>query len=249
MTQWFDRGDGVRLAYEFREGCGPVLVFLPGYRSDRLGGKAVALDEWCARQGRAMLRLDYAGHGASEGIFEDGTIGGWTADAAAVIEAVVLGDLVLVGSSMGGWIALLLAGRLAGRLGARVKGVVLIAPAPDFSEELMWAGFSGEEKRAMMEEGGVRMPNPYGEDYVVSRGFIEDGRRHLVMGARIAIGAPVRLMHGQRDDSVPWQTSLRIMELLDSDDVRVTLIKDGDHRLSRPGDIGVLLGFFGEDGL
>ena len=242
MLQGCEAADGVKLAYRLRPGAGPVTVFLPGYRSDMMGGKALALDEACAGQGRAMLRLDYAGHGESEGVFEQGTIGRWAEDAATVIRAACDGPLILVGSSMGGWIALL----LARALGERVHGLVLIAPAPDFTEELMWRDLTPDQRRQVMEQGGVHLPNPYGDPYWVSRDFIEDGRQHLLLNAPIAITAPTRLLHGQRDASVPWQTSLRIAERLVSDDVRVTLIKDGDHRLSRPQDLALLIGAVGE---
>jgi pimeloyl-ACP methyl ester carboxylesterase len=236
MMRWLEQDDGVRLAYRWRVGAGPALVFLPGYRSDMLGGKAVALDQWCESTGRALLRLDYSGHGESEGVFETGTIGRWAADARAVIEAVVPGEKILVGSSMGGWIALLLARELSG-----LKGLVLIAPAPDFSEELMWGGLSEAQRRTVMEQGGVHLPNPYGDPYWVSRAFIEDGRRHLLLGDAIAVRVPVRLLQGQEDASVPWQTSLRIAEKLQSRDVRISLIKDGDHRLSRAQDLALLV--------
>jgi len=244
LAEWLDRGDGVRLAFERREGSGPTLVFLPGYRSDMTGGKALALDAHCASTGRAMLRLDYSGHGQSQGKFEDGTIGRWTDDAACLIERLVSGELVLVGSSMGGWIALLLAQRIP-----RVAGLALVAPAPDFSEELIWGGLDPAQRHAVMEQGGVELSNPYGDPYLVTRGFIEDGRRHLVMGDEIAIECPIRLLHGQADASVPWQTSLRIAGLVRSSDVQITLVKDGDHRLSRAQDIALLLNFFGQNGL
>ena len=244
MPEWLDRGDGVRLAYEQRPGKGPALVFLPGYRSDMQGTKALALDAHCASAGRAMLRLDYSGHGKSGGSFADGTIGRWTEDAVLLIERLVPGELVLVGSSMGGWIALLLARRLA-----RVAGLVLVAPAPDFSEELIWAGLDAAGRRQVMNQGSVELPNPYGEPYLVTRALIEDGRRHLLLGDPIAVTAPIRILHGQADTSVPWQTSLRIAERVQTADVRITLVKDGDHRLSRPQDLAALVGFFGQYGL
>ena len=244
MADWLDRGDGVRLAYAKRAGRSPALVFLPGYRSDMTGTKALALDAYCAETGRAMVRLDYSGHGSSEGKFEDGTIGRWTNDASQLIERVIPGEMVLVGSSMGGWIALLLARRLT-----RVAGLVLVAPAPDFSEELMWASLSKTQRHQVMEQGGMELPNPYGDPYILTRAFIEDGRQHLLLNGEIAVDVPIRLLHGQTDTSVPWRTSLRIAELVRSRDVRITLVKDGDHRMSRPGDIALLLGFFGQDGL
>ena len=232
-----DRGDGVHLAWELLPGDGPMVVFLPGYRSDMAGAKAVAVAEWCRVHGRACLRLDYSGHGASDGVFTDGTIGRWTADALAVVGALTDGDVVLVGSSMGGWIMLLLA--LA--MPDRVAGLVGVAAAPDFTEALMWASMMPAERATLERDGVLMVPSAYGEPTPVTLGLIDDGRRHLLMGAPIALRCPVRLLHGQQDPDVPWETSLRLSERLAGDDVRVVLVKDGDHRLSRETDIAVLL--------
>lgn len=229
--------DGIALAYAHLPGEGPTLVFLPGFASDMEGSKAVHLRDSRASRGQAMLRLDYAGHGASGGRFEDGTIGSWAADARAVIDAVVPeGRLILVGSSMGGWIGLLLA-RI---LGARLAGFVGIAAAPDFTEELMKPALPEAARAALARDGRVDMPNPYGPPTPLTAALLADGARHLVLSAPIAIEAPVRLVHGQQDHDVPWQTSLRLAERITGPDVRVTLIKDGEHRLSREGDLAVI---------
>ncbi len=195
------------------------------------GDKATAIAAFCAARSQACLRLDYSGHGASGGRFEDGTIGRWTNDALFLIERLTTGPLVLIGSSMGGWIALLLALRLP----HRIAGLIGIAAAPDFTET-MPAG-----ARAAIERDGIlRLPSRYGGEQIFTRALLQDGRRHLVFGAPIPIACPVRLLQGQRDPDVPWPTALRLAEHLQAEDVRVTLIKDGDHRLSRPQDIALL---------
>lgn len=233
-----DRGDGVHLAYVRTPGRGPTTVFLPGFRSDMAGGKAVAMEAWCRARGQACLRLDYAGHGASDGAFTDGTIGTWTQDALSVIDAQTTGPLLLVGSSMGGWIALLIA--LARP--ARMAGLIGIAAAPDFTEALMWDAMMPAERARLLADGVLLTPSQYGEPTPVTLRLIEDGRRHLLMHGPIGIRCPVRLLHGQRDPDVPWETSVRLSERLESRDVQVTLVKDGDHRLSREQDLVVLHG-------
>lgn len=228
---------GTALAYAHLAGAGPLVVFLPGFASDMEGTKAVFLRDRCAARGRAMLRLDYSGHGASGGRFEAGTIGRWAADAAAVIRHVAPeGPLVLVGSSMGGWIGLLLARRLGGRL-ARFVG---IAAAPDFTADLMEPGFSAEDRATLAREGILRLPNPYGAPTPITAALLEDGRANLVLRTPLEIAAPVRLLQGQRDAEVPWRTALRIGAAITGDDVRITLVKDGEHRLSRPEDLALL---------
>lgn len=230
------RPDGLRLACRHRPGTGPTIVFLPGYMSDMLGGKAQALDEWAAREGRALLRLDYAGCGESEGTFEDGTLASWRDDARLAIDTLAPeGPLVLVGSSMGGWLALL----LARDLGERVAGLVGIAAAPDFTD---W-GFDATQKATMRREGRLVEPTPYGDQpYVTTLAFWESGEALRLLDAPIAIRCPVRLLQGQVDPDVPWQTALRIAEQVRSADVQTILVKDGDHRLSRPQDIALLIG-------
>lgn len=248
-----DRGDGVELAWAKLAGRGPTVVFLPGFNSDMQGSKATSLRDWCAGRGRAMLRLDYSGHGASGGAFTDGSVGRWMLDAMTVIERQTLAretesDLLLVGSSMGGWIALLLARALAGR----VVGLVGIAAAPDFTERLMWQSMTPGERATIARQGYLDVPSEYGAPYRVTLGLIEDGRKHLLLGASIPLTCPVRLLQGQRDADVPWETALRLAEAVVSEDVQVCLIKDGDHRLSRPQDLALLAAtvgaLLGEDG-
>ena len=243
-----DRGDGVELAWARREGRGPAVVFLPGFNSDMQGSKAVALDAWCAAAGRALLRLDYSGHGQSGGAFADGTIGRWTEDALAVIDRLTDGPILLVGSSMGGWIALLVALRRP----ARVAGLVGIAAAADFTERLMWQAMAPAEQAELMASGRLLRPSDYGDPYVITAALVEEGRRHLLLDSPIPIACPVRLLHGQRDPDVPWRHALLTAERLAGDDVTVTLVKDGDHRLSRPADLALLCrtvaALLGEDG-
>lgn len=233
-TLFLDRGGGARLAYRFRPGSGPTIVFLPGYMSDMEGGKATALDAWAGDAGRAMLRLDYSGCGVSGGSFEDGTLDIWRDDVLAVIDAAAPGPLLLVGSSMGGWLMLLLA--LARP--ERVAGLVGIAAAPDFTE---W-GYTDDKKRQLAEEGRVAIPSVYGgAPYVTTANFWRSGTANRLLDGRIPIRCPVRLLHGQKDNDVPFAISLRLAAALASDDVETLLIKDGDHRLSRPQDISNLI--------
>jgi pimeloyl-ACP methyl ester carboxylesterase len=248
QTGRLDRGDGVALAWARLAGRAPTAVFLPGFASDMRGEKATAFAAACAARGQAMLRFDYSGHGASGGSFEDGTIGRWLEDALCAIDRLTEGKLVLVGSSMGGWIGLLAA--LARP--ARVAGLVGIAAAPDFTETLMWQSMTPAERAALEREGFLDVPSQYGAPLRISRALVEDGRRHLLLGGPIALECPVRLLHGQRDPDVPWEVALRIADRLATPDVAVTLIKDGDHRLSRPADLALLrrtvLALCGEDG-
>ena len=226
--------DGRRIAYRFTPGKAPALVFLPGYMSDMAGGKACAVFDWARTQGRACLLLDYSGCGQSDGAFADGTLGGWADEVGAVIAALDLRAVVLVGSSMGGWLMLLAA--LA--LGDRVKGLVGIAAAPDFTE---W-GRSAADKARLAAGETVFEDNPYGPAPTPTHpGFWRDGQARLLLGAEIAIDCPVRLLHGQQDPDVPFAISLALAERLRSADVQVTLIKDGGHRLSRDSDIALLL--------
>ncbi len=235
-TGRLDRGDGIALAWARLAGRGPAVVFLPGFASDMSGAKATALAGACAASRRAMLRFDYSGHGASGGTFADGTISVWLADALAAIDRLTEGPLVLVGSSMGGWIALLAA--LARP--ERVAGLVGIAAAPDFTEALMWEAMAPPERATLLERGFLDVPSQYGPPTRITRALIEDGRQHLLLGGSIAIACPVRLLHGQRDPDVPWETALRLAERLATEDVQVTLLKDGDHRLSRTADLALL---------
>ena len=231
-----DRGDGIALAWVRTAGRAPTTVFLPGYMSDMTGAKAAATEAFCSRHGLACLRLDYSGHGASGGAFTDGTVGRWTKDALTLIDRLTAGPLVLVGSSMGGWIALLAA--LARP--ERVAGLVGIAAAPDFTEELMWETMMPAERARLAQDGVLHVPSAYGTPYPVTAALIEDGRTRLLLDKPIPLRCPVRLLHGQQDPDVPWQTSMRQAERLETGDVQVVLIKDGDHRLSRPADLLLL---------
>jgi pimeloyl-ACP methyl ester carboxylesterase len=232
----FDRGDGVELAFSRQHGVGPTVVFLPGYRSDMTGDKATALAEFCAARGHAMLRFDYSGHGTSGGRFEDGTIGVWTEDALKAIDLLTQGPLVLVGSSMGGWIALLTAIARPDRVAALVG----IAAAPDFTQRLMWESMTPAERSTLQRDGVLYIPSQYGDPTPITLGLIEDGAHHHVLTGHIPIHCPVRLLHGQADPDVPWELALRIAEQVETPDARVTLVKDGDHRLSRPADLALL---------
>jgi pimeloyl-ACP methyl ester carboxylesterase len=208
-------------------------MFLTGFRSDMTGGKALHLERHCAAAGRAFLRFDYRGHGASEGRFAEGCIGDWCEDALAVLDRATEGPMVLVGSSMGGWIMLLVA--LARP--DRVKGLVGIAAAPDFTEDLIRPGLSPGQQALLAREGGFLAPSAYGEPTPITRRLLEDGVRHLVLRRRLPIRCPVHLLHGQEDPDVPWPTSLRLAACLESAAVTVELVKDGDHRLSREDDL------------
>ncbi len=225
-----------------RAGAAPGLFWLGGFRSDMVGTKALALDAHGAARGLAVTRFDYSGHGVSGGRFEDGTISRWVEEARAVL-ATTDGAQIVVGSSMGGWIALLLARALrAEGHGDRLAGMVLIAPAPDFTEDLMWAGFSDEIRRRILEDGVYREPSEYSDEpYLITRGLIEDGRRNLVLGGEIELGCPVAILQGIRDTSVPWRHAIRLTTRISRDDVTLSLIPDGDHRLSRPQDIDKML--------
>ncbi len=233
-------GDGAaarRIAVRLSPGGGPVVVWLGGFRSDMRSTKAAALAAWGARLGRAVLRFDYSGHGESEGRFEDGTIGAWLEESLAVIEAFGGERPVLVGSSMGGWIALLAARRLAER-GTAPSGLVLIAPAPDFTEDLMWNTFPEEVRRAILRDGAFLQHSDYSpEPYPITRRLIEEGRSHLLLSSTVRAGCPVHILQGMQDPDVPWRHALRLVERLAEDDVLLTLVKDGDHRLSRPEDL------------
>jgi pimeloyl-ACP methyl ester carboxylesterase len=225
-----------RLAYAHLHGAQPGVVFLPGFRSDMRGTKAIVLREHCAARGRALLRFDYAGHGESAGRFEDGTIGQWAADALAVFDSLTTGPQLLVGSSMGGWIALLLARARP----QRIAGLIGIAPAPDFTEALMWPAFSEAQRATLLRDGVLHLESQYGEPTPITRALIEDGPRHSLLGGPIPLACPVRIIQGMRDPDVPWQHALRLVEALEGNDVRLHLIKDGDHRLSRPEDLRLL---------
>ncbi len=232
-------------------GALPGLFWLSGYKSDMKGTKAEALAQWAEQAGRACVRFDYSGHGESEGVFTDGTIGRWLADSLAVFDACCRGPQILIGSSMGGWLALLMvralkqrsqAGATPAAAPASVAGMVLIAPAVDFTEELMWKRFPPEIKRELEQKGVWERPSAYSpEPYLVTRQLIEEGRSHLLLGGMIETNCPVRILQGVEDPDVPWQHAVELTSRLASDDVVLTLVKDGDHRLSRPEDIERLI--------
>jgi pimeloyl-ACP methyl ester carboxylesterase len=233
-----------RIAVRHNAGVPPGLFWLGGYRSDMKGTKAEALAQWGTAHGRAVTRFDYSGHGESGGDFLDGTIGMWTAEAIAVFDAFCRGPQIVIGSSMGGWLALLLTREIAARphAAAAIAGLVLIAPAVDFTEELMWKRFSSEIRREIEEKGVYARPSQYSaEPYLVTRGLIEDGRKHLLLEGMIETGCPVRILQGVQDPDVPWGHAVELTTRFARDDVVLTLVKDGDHRLSRPEDIERLL--------
>jgi pimeloyl-ACP methyl ester carboxylesterase len=235
--EFLSRSDGAALAYHRLPGASPGIVFLPGLRSDMTGTKALYLDEWCRRRSRAFVRFDYFGHGASSGDFADGTVGRWAEDVIAVLDRLTEGPQILVGSSLGGWLMLLAA--LARR--PRIAALVGVAAAPDATEDLLLPRLDPAQREELFAKSRVTVPSEYDPaGYTYSLGLIENGRRHLVMRGQIALECPVRLLHGMRDASVPWQTSLRLAERLTSLDVVVTLVKDGDHRLSTPRDLARL---------
>lgn len=232
------RRDGSTIAYHKLEGDGPGVVFIHGLVSDMTGGKALALEEYCRARKRAFVRFDCFGHGLSSGRFIDGTVGRWADDTVAVLDELTKGPQVIVGSSMGGWV-MLLAALLRPK---RVAGLVGIACAADFTEDIIWEQIDWETRERLMTLGLVELPNDSGGDpYQISRVLIEDGRKNLLLREPLDIRCPVRLIHGMEDGDVPWQTSLLLQERLLSDDVEVTLVKNGGHHLSEPADLERLI--------
>lgn len=227
---FFETGMGRRLGYHRHEGAGPGVIFLGGFKSDMEGTKALWLEDWARQRGRAYLRFDYSGHGQSSGAFTDGTIGDWAADARAVLDTLATGPQILVGSSMGGWIALLLARAIPGR----VAGLVTIAAAPDFTEDSMWAGFDTAQRAELMSEGQVALPSEYGEPYIITRRLIEEGRENLVLRAPLHLPFPVRFLQGTADRDVDTAVALRLLDHATGPDLRLTLVKGADHRFSDP---------------
>jgi pimeloyl-ACP methyl ester carboxylesterase len=243
-------GDSARrIAVRARAGRAPGLFWLGGFNSDMKGTKALALDSWATEHGRACVRFDYSGHGESGGRFVDGTIGRWLQDSVAVFRQACRGPQVVVGSSMGGWMALLLAREITKEAtDASLAGLVLIAPAPDFTEELMWKGFSPEIRREIESNGVWLRPSEYGAPYPITRALIEEGRNHLLLGRAIEVGCPVHILQGAQDPDVPWQHALALAHRLPAEDVVLTMIQDGDHRLSRPQDVARILAAVAEMG-
>ena len=230
------RDGGSRIAYLKRDGRAPGVMWLGGFKSEMTATKATALDSWAERQGSAFVRFDYFGHGSSSGSFREGAVTRWRDDALAVLEQLTQGRQILVGSSMGAWIALLAA--LARP--ERVAALLLIAPAADFTEELLWGPLNGDIRRQIVEQGEWLRPSAYDADpYPITRKLIDDGRKHLLLGAPIALACPVRIVQGMNDPDVPWQHALRLVDRLGAD-TQITLVKDGDHRLSKPHEIRLI---------
>jgi len=231
MVASFETPEGRRIAYHRTPGQGPGVVFLGGFRSDMEGTKALALEAWAKARGQAFLRFDYSGHGQSSGAFEEGGIGDWFADAAAAITALTEGPQVLVGSSMGGWLALLCAREMPDR----VAGLVTVAAAPDFTEDGMWAEFDADQRRALTETGRLELPSDYSDEpYVITRRLIEDGREWLVLRSPLGLRVPARFLQGTADADVPVSVALRLLDHVSGPDIRLTLVKDADHRFSTP---------------
>lgn len=239
ISERFSHGSPAReIAVLRREGEGPCVVWLGGFLSEMTATKATALDHWAAGAGRAMLRFDYSGHGASGGKFRDGCIGDWLEDSLGAIERHAGEAPVLVGSSMGGWIALLAARKMS----RPPAGLVLIAPAADFTETLMWDRFPEAKRRAILEDGVYLAPSQYAaEPTPITRKLVEEGRNHLLLGGPVRTRCPVHIVQGMADPDVPWEHALKLVERLAEDDVTTTLIKDGDHRLSRPEDLARII--------
>ncbi|MGZ3215918.1 alpha/beta hydrolase [Paracoccus sp. T5] len=231
MSSYLDTAAGRRIAYHLTSGQGPGVVFLGGFKSDMTGTKALHLQDWASRRGRAFLRFDYSGHGDSSGLFEEGSIGDWFDDARAAIEALTEGPQVLVGSSMGGWISLLVARSMP----QRVAGLVTVAAAPDFTERGFWAGFSEAQRQVVMRDGRIEIPSDYDpRPYVITRRLIEDGRRHQVMDQPLPLPFPVRMLQGTADADVPMQWALDLLDHAQGHDMRLTLVKGANHSFSTP---------------
>jgi pimeloyl-ACP methyl ester carboxylesterase len=231
------------IAVAARAGAAPGLFWMSGFKSDMAGTKAVALDQWAQAKGRGCVRFDYSGHGQSGGTFRDGTISRWLEESVAVYRQFCNTPQIVIGSSMGGWLALLLARALqAHRDAAPLAGMVLIAPAVDFTEELMWKKFPPDVKQALQDKGEWQRPSEYSDDpYIITRALIEDGRKNLLLDGLIETRCPVRVLQGVKDADVPWQHAVELVSRFARDDVVLTLVKDGDHRLSRPEDIERLI--------
>ncbi|MBM1219612.1 alpha/beta hydrolase [Ponticoccus sp. SC2-23] len=227
MTDYLQTPEGRRIAYKQTDGTAPTVIFCGGFKSDMEGTKALRLEDWARKSGRAFIRFDYSGHGGSDGAFEDGAIGDWFEDAQAVL-GMVEGKVILVGSSMGGWISLLLARAMPDR----IAGLVTIAAAPDFTEDSMWAGFSDDQRVALETEGQVALPSDYGEPYIITRRLIEEGRSRLVLRDPLDLSFPVRFLQGTADEDVDMSVALRLLDHATGPDMRLTLVDGADHRFS-----------------
>ena len=221
---------GRRIAYAQSKGIGPGVVFLGGFMSDMTGTKALHLEAWCKAEGRGFLRFDYSGHGASSEAFTDGCIGDWAEDAQAAICELTRGPQILVGSSMGGWISLLMTKRIP----ERIAGLVTIAAAPDFTEDGFWASFNADTRKFLIQEGQVNIPSDYGDPYPITKRLIEDGRSHLVLRSPLHLPFPTRFLQGDEDEEVSVDLAQRLFALATGDDIQLRLLKGGDHRFSSP---------------
>lgn len=230
MTEYLDTPEARRIAYNYTPGTGPGVVFLGGFKSDMEGTKALALEAWARAQGRAFLRFDYSGHGVSGGAFDEGAIGDWYEDARDAILALTAGPQILVGSSMGGWISLLMARAHP----EKIAGLVTIAAAPDFTEDGYWASFDQETRHKLESQGSIEVPSDYGDPYVITRRLINEGRTRLVLRSPLALPFPTRFLQGTADTSVSVETALRLLEHADGADMRLTLVKGADHSFSTP---------------
>ena len=232
--QYLQTSRGRRLAYSHTSGQSPGVMFLGGFRSDMTGDKATTLERWCKQNGYAFLRFDYSGHGRSSGCFEDGSIGDWLEDAQEAFDNLTSSEQILVGSSLGAWIALL----LAISRNSRIKALVTVACAADFTERLLWQKMNADERQTLNSKGMIFVPSDYdNQPYAITRHLIEEGRNHLLLDAPIRLKCPVSLLHGLCDKDVPWQISLEVTERLISQDVELILVKQGDHRMSSPDDL------------
>lgn len=237
MSSYLDTAAGRRIAYQRTSGQGPGVVFLGGFKSDMTGTKALHLQDWASRKGRAFLRFDYSGHGDSSGLFEEGSIGDWFGDARAVIESLTEGPQVLVGSSMGGWISLLIARSMP----QRVAGLVTVAAAPDFTERGFWASFSDLQRQTLLRDGRIEIPSEYDpRPYVITRRLIEDGRRHQVLDQPLPMPFPVRMLQGTADADVPMEWALHLLDHMQGADLRLTLVKGANHSFSTPDCLDLL---------
>ena len=238
MTAYLTTPDHRRIAYARQPGAGPGVVFLGGFKSDMQGTKALALEGWAGRAGRAFLRFDYSGHGQSSGDFLDGAIGDWFADARAAILTLTEGPQILVGSSMGGWMALLMARAHP----EKVAALVTVAAAPDFTEDSMWAGFDADQRADLIARGRVELPSDYGDGpYVITRRLIDEGRDHLLLRSPLDLPFPVRFLQGTADADVPMATALRLLDHVGGPDIRLTLVKGADHRFSTPDCLAMIV--------
>lgn len=228
MTAYLETTQGRRIAYVKTEGKGPTILFLSGLKSDMEGTKAVALEAWARAQGRAFVRFDYSGHGVSSGRFAEGAIGDWHQDALEIVDKIIDGPILAVGSSMGGWQSLLLARARPDR----VRGLVTIAAAPDFTEDGYWASFDDDQKARIEREGFLSIPSDYDDDYIITKRLIEDGRDHFVLRSPLPLNMPVRFLQGTEDTAVPTSQAVKLLEHVTGDDIRLTLVKGADHRFS-----------------